>query len=257
MTAQWDATAKRRHAETWRSLRTGKPGPRRDAPVTNRPQPRVGESMGRARKSGKRTKGGRLSRAVSALLERNPPNERILERRALFAFVRKPAAKRQDGRDGEIDSEVCDGIGQLCALGLLDNHGFDPVELRDRGRLYAELYWHRYTATAPITGSVERSDRSTGGYDGVTARDRLFEKMDGALDGQVERAAVMSLVVDPMWGDDIVPWAQALIAEALLKRKCIPNEMVFPTLNDREMLNACVRGLCAIVDGALPQRRAA
>jgi hypothetical protein len=33
--------------------------------------------------------------------------------------------------------------------------------------------------------------------------------------------------------------------------------MIFPTLNDRELLKAAIRGLCCLVDGALPARWAA
>jgi len=72
------------------------------------------------RKSGARTKSGRLSRAASALAERNPPADYILERRRLFSFV--TPTKGPDGRVGEIDQDVCDGIGQLQCLGLLRRH---------------------------------------------------------------------------------------------------------------------------------------
>jgi hypothetical protein len=50
-------------------------------------------------------------------LDRTSPNMRVMELRRLFSFVQPPADKRLDGRNGEIDSEVCDAIGQLCALG--------------------------------------------------------------------------------------------------------------------------------------------
>ena len=84
------------------------------------------------RKQGTRTKSGRLSRSKLALMERNPPADYILERRRLFSFV--TPTKGPDGRVGEIDQDVCDGIGQLQALGLLDGHGFDGKDLRDAGR---------------------------------------------------------------------------------------------------------------------------
>ena len=99
------------------------------------------------RKSGQRTKSGRLSRAASALAERNPPACHILERRRLFSFV--TPTKGPDGRVGEIDQDVCDGIGQLHALVLLDGHGINGKDLRDAGWFYGQHYWNRYHETAP------------------------------------------------------------------------------------------------------------
>lgn len=207
--------------------------------------------MGKQRKAGKRVN-GRLSRAKGEAGDtRVQPTERIIERRNLFAFVNP--TKGPDGRVGEIDQDICDGIGQLHALGLLDGHGIDPQEMRDKGRLYGELWWSRYSATAPKTGDYERASKSTSSFDGETGRDRLFARMDEALSGY-ERGVLMSLIVDKAWGDDIVPWAKALIDEALLARGKVPKMMRFPDMNDRALLEAAIRGLCLIVDGALPQR---
>jgi hypothetical protein len=78
--------------------------------------------MARPRKHGKRTRtGNRRSRAKDAVAsdDRGTPNDRIAALRKLFSFVQPPADKRQDGRNGEIDSEVCDAVGQLAALGFL------------------------------------------------------------------------------------------------------------------------------------------
>lgn len=202
-------------------------------------------------KKGQRTKSGRLSRAKLALQERNPPAQHILDRRELFSFV--TPTKGPDGRVGEIDQDICDGIGQLHALGLLDGHGIDAQELRDKGRRYAELWWSRYSATAPKVGKFERSDRSTSTYDGPTKDDREFARMDEALEGY-ERQCVMDLCIDTQWDDAITPWALGLIHEALLERKRVVSFMRFPTMDDRARLEAAIRGLAAIVDGALPQR---
>jgi hypothetical protein len=67
-------------------------------------------------------------------LDRTLPAEYILARRKLFSFVEPSMKDKLGGRNGEIDSEICDAIGQMCALGLLDGHGHDPIELRDKGR---------------------------------------------------------------------------------------------------------------------------
>jgi hypothetical protein len=205
------------------------------------------------RKSG----AGRKSRALREMLDRAPAPDYILERRELFSFVQAPPESRQDGRNGEIDSEVRDGLGQLHALGLLDGHGIDGKDLRDAGWFYGSHYWNRYHETAPKSGRFERTDMSVSAYLGETAADRRFDRMDELLRGY-ERSVLMSLVVDTAWGDAIVPWAQALIDEALLARGRVRGGVVrFPDEHDRAMLAACIRGLCAIYDGGMEMRRAA
>lgn len=216
------------------------------------------------KKQGQRTKSGRLSRSKVAIGERNPPADYIIERRNLFSFV--TPTKGPDGRVGEIDQDVCDGIGQLHALGLLDGHGFDGKDLRDAGRFFGEHYWTRYQCVAPTSGSFEQSYhprdgariQSVSGYLGETANERKFDRMDGAIRGY-ERQVLMSLVVDQAWGDEIIPWAQSLIDEALLARgrTAYRRPIRFPDMNDRAMLEALIRGLCAILDGGMEMRRAA
>lgn len=207
------------------------------------------------RKSGKRTKSGRLSRAGKPLFQTTEPNDRVIERRSLFSFVHP--SKGPDGRHGTIDQDICDGIGQLHALGLLDGHGLDPQDMRDAARFYGEHYWTRYRETAPKTGKYERTDKSMSQYLGETAADRRFDRMDEALQGY-ERSVLMTLVVDTAWGDEIVPWAQAMIDEALLERKRFRSGVIrFPDGNDRAMFEACIRGLCLLVDGGMEMRRAA
>lgn len=204
---------------------------------------------------GARTKSGRLSRSKLALLERNPPADYILARRELFSFV--TPTKGPDGRCGEIDQDICDGIGQLHALGLLDGHGFDGKDLRDAGRFFGEHYWTRYRETAPKTGKYERQDKSMSAYLGETSADRRFDRMDNILTG-TERKCVTELVVDHSWGDEIVGWAQSLIDEALRERgKYRKGARQFVTMCQRARLAACVRGLCLIFDGGMELRRAA
>jgi hypothetical protein len=209
---------------------------------------------GRKPKSGKRTKSGQLSRSKASLLERNPPTDYIRLRRDMFAFI--TPSKGPDGRVGEIDQDICDGIGQIHALGLLDGHGIDGKELRDAGRFFGEMWWNRYRETAPKSGKYERADKSISGFLGETAAERRFARMDETVKGY-DRAALMSLVVDKSWGDEIVFWAKALIDEALLQRGKVPSFMRFPDMQDRALLAACIRGLCVIVDGGMEMRRAA
>jgi hypothetical protein len=207
------------------------------------------------RKTGKRTPSGRLSRAGQRLSEVGQPNCRVTERRELFSFI--VPTKGPDGRNGTIDQDICDGIGQLHALGLLDGNGHDPQDMRDAGRFFGEHYWSRYRETAPKTGKYERQDKSMSAWLGETAADRRFDRMDDNLRGY-ERSVLMSLVVDTAWGDEIVPWAQSLIDEALLSRKRVRKGVVrFPDCEDRERLAACIRGLVLILDGGMEMRRAA
>lgn len=205
------------------------------------------------RKSG----AGRKTRALREMLDRAPPNDAILERRRLFAFVQLPKDARLDGRNGEIDSEVCDGIGQLHALGLLDGHGIDGRDLRDAGRFFRDHYWSRYRETGPRTAKLERTDRSVSEFLGETAADRRFDRMDNVLTGY-ERLCVIELTVDHNWGDEIVGWAQSLIDEALRERGT-PRKggRQFATMCQRARLKACIRGLCLIFDGGMEMRRAA
>jgi hypothetical protein len=210
--------------------------------------------MGRPKKAGKRVN-GRLSRAKSAMMERNPAPDYILARRELFAFA--TPTKGPDGRHGELDQDICDGIGQLHILGLLDGHGIDAKDLRDAGRFFGEHYWTRYRETAPKTGKYERQDKSMSAWLGETAADRRFDRMDLALTG-FERSVLMSLVVDTAWGDELIPWAQSLIDEGLRERRKFRAGVIrFPDEHDRAMLAACIRGLVAIVDGGMEMRRAA
>lgn len=188
-------------------------------------------------------------------LKRCEPADYILARRKLWSFVEPPVVDKLAGKTGEIDSEVCDAIGQLCALGLFDGHGHDPVEMRDRGRFWGGHYAELLKAVGVKTGSYERADRSKASG-ALTAADLLFDRIDGALPAY-ERGVLLSLVVDPLIGHrENVPWAQSLIDEALLRRgRLVPHRVVrFPDSADRAYLEAAIRGLCVLVDGALPAR---
>lgn len=202
--------------------------------------------MGRKRSIGARVK-NRLSRAKLSVVERNPPAQHIIARRALFAFV--TPSKGPDGRGGDIDQDICDGIGQMQALGLLDGHGVDPVEMRDRARLFGDLWWNRYSSTAPKVGAYVRIDKGQAPTH-ETGDDRLFARMDKALTGY-ERNVVMSLCVDHSWSDEIVPWAAGLIAEGLMERGKVIRFIHFPTLEDRARLAALIRGLISLVQGRM------
>ena len=153
-----------------------------------------------------------------------------------------------------------DGIGQLWALDFLDGHGIADDTLRDAGRLYAELYWDRYSETAPKVGKLERGDRATGDPPPPSRRDYLFDRLDSSLPANsLERTVVIMLCVDPWFKDEIAPFANRLVTTELAKRGRADGIIVeLPCAqtagHDRHMLNALIRGLCLLADGAIPAR---
>jgi hypothetical protein len=204
---------------------------------------------GRPRKDGPRDKNDRLIPEGKF----TPPADHIIAKRELWSFV--TPTKGPDGRTGEIDQDVCDGIGQLHALGLLNGHGFDATELRDIGREWRDWF----------TALLRRQGFKAGGYERMDkAREReprhneRLDRMDLALEG-FERQALMSLLIDPIvgsWpdGEQDAPWVRGIIAEGLLERKRVVAFARFPDCNDRAMLQAAIRGLCQLKDASLPSR---
>lgn len=189
----------------------------------------------------------------AAVLPFDYGNDVVRRHRTMFDCARIKAGKARD--------QVHDGIGQLWALDFLDNHGIDDTALRDAGRLFAELWWSRYAAAdgsaslAPRVAQYERHSRSSNSYDGMTKRDLLFDKMDDCLPvGSRERQMIIDLCIDPWYREGVTPWAHRLICCELLKRGRISAAMAFETSADRDNLAATIRGLCALVDGSLPQR---
>jgi hypothetical protein len=210
-------------------------------------------------------------------LERTQPAQYILDRRKLFSFVQPPADKRQDGRNGEIDSEVCDPIGQMCALGLLDGHGYDPIELRDKARFWGGQYAKMMRGCGMRIGGYERQSRATNKSAALTPDDLLFDKMDENLwrsvvvDGVVlyvptaERRALWQVTVTPLLASsprdrDGPSWAIALIDEALIARGRDPGAgrvIVLPTPYDRASHADLIRACVTLVEGSLRPRWAA
>lgn len=207
---------------------------------------------GRPRKDGPRGADDRLLREGKTV----PPAEYIDLRRKLFSFV--TPTKGPDGRVGEIDQDVCDGIGQLCALGLLDGHPIDPAHLRDAGRAWRDGYTMILRKSGCKTGGYERMDKAKEQVK-YTNRDETWDRMDLALTGY-ERSALLSLLVDPIvgsWpdGEQEAPWVRALVCEALLGRGRLPPLCRLPDSNDRGLLVAAIRGLFVLYDAFLPSRR--
>jgi len=203
---------------------------------------------GRPRKDGPRDRLGRLIRDGKF----TPPPEHILERRKLFSFV--TPTKGPDGRVGEIDQDVCDGIGQFHALGLLDGYPVDAMELRNIGREWRDWFVSLLRKQGFKAGGYERMDKAREREPRVSER---MDRMDDALSGY-ERSALMSLLIDPVvgsWpmGESDAPWVRGIIGAELIKRKkLVP--FVHVTGHDYALLAAAVRGLFALYDASLPGR---
>jgi hypothetical protein len=200
---------------------------------------------GRPKKSGERDKRNRL-----ILDKRVEPADHIIQRRQLFAFV--SPTKGPEGRVGTIDQDICDGIGQIHALGLLDGYGHDPQDLRDHGREWRDGYVTLMRGSATKIGKWERADKSQSVVH-YTHRDAKFDAMDTALIG-FERLAMMDLLVDPIigswpFGEENSPWVRSIICEGLLsKGKQVPPLCMLPTAHDKDILAAAIRGLCMIFE---------
>jgi hypothetical protein len=213
--------------------------------------------MGRAKTPGNRTKGGKKKKPTTAVGRQawDYGNDCVQRHRALFS-----AACIKGGNDA-VKDQVHDGIGQLWALDFLDGHGIADDHLRDAGRLFAELWWERYSAAdgtanlAPKVAKFSRASRATAQSTDRTKRDYLFEKLDDCLPrSSSERKAIIDLCVDPWFFDGVAHWANRLVTTELLRRGRLPEVVEFETSHDRDMLAAAIRGLCALVDGSLPSR---
>lgn len=194
----------------------------------------------------------RAEEAAQRLAQHGTPNQRVIERREAFSFVKSE-------RGGNTDQDVHDGIGQLHALGLLDGHGHDAKELRDVGRLFAELYWDRYSHLAPSASDLEPRSRSTGGPPPRSARDDRFDRLDAAIPRcSMERTAIHMLLTNHYHSDRLEGWVQRLIDTELLKRGVHVDRPILldgaTYGHDRYMLGCAIRGLVQLMDAGLPAR---
>jgi hypothetical protein len=166
----------------------------------------------------------------------------------LFSFV----------AEGNIDQDVCDGIGQLHALGLLDGYPVDGLELRNIGREYADLYWERYDATAPVSGQFERRSKSTGEPPPRNWRYDRFDKLDQSLSrAGMERTALYMLLINHYHSDTLAGWVQRLVNRELAERGRADVIVLVDSEtegHDRYMLTTAIRGLFCLHDASLPGR---
>lgn len=165
--------------------------------------------MGRKRKTGPRTKSGRLSRAKEAQPWQYG-NDRVVELRARFSRF----------HDGKAAQQVGDPIGRAWAVGLLENDRIDPAALRDAGRRYGLRYWGHYPSASMVAGYDRDTAHGPSSVDGEDPAGRMFAAMDRMLGdaGRASRQAVQEIVVDHHWLPDSNPdWLERLINERLVR----------------------------------------
>lgn len=224
--------------------------------------------MARKPKSGRRTKGGQLSRAKAALFERNGPNERVIARQDRF---------RHFQGDGSIGHEMtC--AGRLMLVGAFDGLEVAPDAILSALLDYADGYWGYYKGGPKIS----KGERVSHGQDnGLTCPqsglliDKAGEWFD-AIDAQLRSCghetvrAVHNITVDRHWfPDEDVDWADRIINRRILdKRAAISRAGQAPPASlfvggelacdsDWAMLELARQGAEAIALGRSPQRRAA
>lgn len=189
-------------------------------------------ARGRPRKTGARNAKGRL------LVMPDRGNTKVQARSAMFAKF----------QGGKADQQVHDQIGRLWAVGLLDGYGCDGAILRDAGRRYAHLYWHRYGEMAPKMGAMERKGQGYG-EGGSVAAETAFAILDelARSAGHDAVTSMHALCVNGWWfPDENDGWADALINTALVMARQ-PVAGILATSADKRRLAGAMNALLAMV----------
>lgn len=206
---------------------------------------------GSRRSKAERKRAQRAAEAAARLAQKGTPNERVIQRREAFSFVRAE-------RGGSIDQDVHDGIGQLHALGLLSNSQYDGKDLRDIGREYAELYWNRYNHLAPTVGQLERRSRGTGDPPPMSARDLRFDRLDNSLPrSSMERTAIHMLLTNHFHSDTLEGWVQRLIDYTLVIDHGSTLLCTQTHGHDCYMLETAIKGLCRLFEAGMSRKKMA
>jgi hypothetical protein len=153
---------------------------------------------GRPRKDGPRKHDGSLERGKLI-----PAPDHIIERRKLFSFAASE-------KGGSMDQDTCDAIGQFHALGLLDGHPIEGLELRNVGREWRDWFVTLLRKQGFKAGGYERMDKAR---EKEPRHNERLDRMDDALSG-FERHALYSLLIDPVvgsWplGETDAPWVRS------------------------------------------------
>lgn len=187
-------------------------------------------------------------------------NDRCVERLSLFRH-----SKILDGKAAWID--IFDGVGQLHAIGMLEGHGLDGKLLRDAGREYIGLYNYTFIDMLPKGSDLERAygGRSgTGKSDLIppaTRREIRFAQFDALLPtGSKERYWTHKLLLDYFGRDSVHPLVDRIVNYRFAQWKIgVPSDgqrdMRSAGADDFQLLGCILRGLFALADGSLPQRK--
>jgi hypothetical protein len=163
-----------------------------------------------------------------------------------------------DGKAAWID--IFDGVGQLHAIGMLEDHGLDGKLLREAGRDYIGLYNYTYIDLLPKGSDLERAygGRSAGGKSELippaTKRELRFAQLDQLLPmGSDERKWTHKLLLDHFGLDTIHPVIDRLVNFRFAQWK-LPVSGYIAGAEDFQILACLLRGLFALADGSLPNR---
>lgn len=207
---------------------------------------------GRPRKTGPRTKSGRLSQA------KDHGNARVQDRVSAF--------RHRDILDGKAEwIDLFDGVGQLHAIGMLEGHGIDGKLLREAGRDYIGLYMSYFIDMMPKGCDLERAyggRTGSGKSDAIppaSKRDLRFIMLDGLLPvGSEERYWTHKLLLDHFGLDTVLPLVDRLVnfkfSQWHLPLPAGDRDMRTAGVEDFKRLGCILRGLFALADGAMPDR---
>jgi hypothetical protein len=217
--------------------------------------------MGRKKTPGTRSSGGRRKKPSTAALrtKHDYGNDRCIARIEAFHHP-----KILDGKAAWID--IFDGVGQLHAIGMLEGHGLDGKLLREAGRNYIGLYNYYFIEMMPKGSDLERAygGRSGSGKSDLippaTKRDLLFAKLDDTLpSGSEERYWTQALLLNHFGLDAVHPLVDRLVNYRFNQwRLPIPigdRDARTAGATDFQILARFLRGLFALADGTMPERK--
>jgi hypothetical protein len=213
-------------------------------------------AKGRPSKSGKRHTCGKLV-AVKGPKFVSPAD-----------YIERARERFRKFQGGKADAHIRDPIGRAWAVGLLENHRFDPAVLRDAGRDYADRHFSYFPGGSSIAnyeGQDRRGDH--GVVDPVVKlgvevprdlRGERYRKLDAAMRdaGMTAYHAAQSVLIDCHWVPDTnPPWLERLINDRLAKAG-VP---VFGPLSiggDMEFARQAIAGLISLAEGTQNTARA-
>ena len=210
--------------------------------------------MGKRKNGVRRYKGGKIAKPTTRAARNVAPNDRVQERLDRFRDKRI-----LDGKAAWID--IFDGIGQLHAVGLLDGHGIDGKLMREAGREYVGLYNYYFIDMMPKGCDLERAygGRSNSGKSEAippaTRREIRFAKLDDLLPrGSDERYWTRAILLDHFGLDAVHPLVDRLVNYKRAQWG-LPVAGMIAGKGDFQKLGHVLRGLFALADGAMPERR--